>query len=146
MKIIDLTAGKRAIWYKKNSQDVLFCDIRPEMEPDIVIDCQTEDLIKLGKFDVIVFDPPHMNCGPNSNMSKRYGHWTNKQIREMVKNTSIQAAKIAKKNTVLLLKWNNHDIKLKTIFDLMQPWEPLCGHLTKNGPHSQTFFVMMKIK
>ena len=145
MKIIDLSAGRRAIWYNKTNPLTTFVDVRPEVDPDIVLDTRT-DFSHLGKFDLIVWDPPHMNCGPNSNMGRRYGHWPNAHIRELIKITQAQATKIAHENTLLSLKWNNHDIKLETVFNLMDQWEPLFGHMTKNGPHSQTFWVMMKLR
>lgn len=44
----------------------------------------------------------------------------------------------------MALKWNNHDIKLQRVFELMPQWEPLFGHLTKDGPGSQTYWVMLK--
>lgn len=38
MKIIDLSAGNRAIWFDKNYRDATYLDIREEVKPDIVGD------------------------------------------------------------------------------------------------------------
>lgn len=144
MKILDLSAGRRAIWHNKKNPLCTYLDIRPEMDPDHVVD--TTKIPKwVGEgFDLLVYDPPHMNCGPNSNMAKRYGHWTNEQIRESIRLTAIEAHRVAKDNALMALKWNNHDIKLQTVFELMaSSWTPLFGHLVKNGPHSQTYWAML---
>jgi hypothetical protein len=95
-------------------------------------------------YDLIVYDPPHMNCGPTSDMSARYGYWTTKQILSTVFLTSKEAARVSKDSALMAFKWNTHDIKLERVLDLMPDWEPLFGHMTKNGAHSQTFWVMLK--
>lgn len=146
MRILDLTAGNRAVWYDKNNPLCTFLDIRPEVGPDVVCDTKSIPHFIGNEFDLIVYDPPHMNCGPNSNMSKNYGYWTNDQIRENIAKTQVEAHRVAKKNALMALKWNNHDIKLQTVFDLLTLWEPLFGNLTKNGPHSQTYWVMLRRK
>lgn len=144
MRILDLTAGNRAIWYDKKHPFATFLDVRPEVEPDVV--CDTKAIPHfIGKdFDLVVYDPPHMNCGPNSNMAKNYGHWTNEQIRENIRHTQVEAHRVSKVGALMALKWNDHDIKLQTVFSLLTHWEPLFGHLVKNGPHSQTYWVMLR--
>ena len=78
MKILDLTAGNRAIWFNKKHPLCTYLDIRPEMDPDILCDTSNlpKEVIENGPYDLIVYDPPHMNCGPKSNMAKNYGYWT----------------------------------------------------------------------
>lgn len=144
MKILDLTAGNRAIWFNKNHPLATYLDKRKKVKPDIV--CEINKLPKkVGSgYSLIVFDPPHMNCGKKSNMAKVYGHYTTAAIYTLILNAAESAHKIAKKNALLALKWNNHDIPLKKVFSLMPQWEPLFGHLTKDGPGSQTYWVMMR--
>ena len=74
MKILDLSAGNRAIWIQKNLDIVTFLDKRPDVLPDYV--CDTRDIpSEVGsEFDLVVSDPPHLNAGKNSNTSKSYGH------------------------------------------------------------------------
>lgn len=146
MRILDLTAGNRAIWYDKKHPFATFLDVRPEVEPDVVCDTKAIPHFIGQDFDLIVYDPPHLNCGPNSNMSKNYGHWTNQQIRDNIAATQVEAHRVAKKNGLMALKWNTHDIKLETVFGLLSHWEPLFGHLVKNGPRSQTYWVMLRRK
>ncbi len=143
MKILDLSAGNRAIWFNKKHPLALYLDRRMEVNPDYCIN--TTNLGKLfpTDWDLVVFDPPHMNCGPNSNMSKRYGYHTTKEILETIEGTAKEAHRVTKPNALMALKWNNHDIKLQRVFDLMPQWEPLFGHLTKDGPRSQTYWAML---
>ena len=144
MKILDLSAGNRAVWFNTKHPLATYLDRRPEVNPDIV--CDTNSLPDpVGKdYDLVVFDPPHMNCGPNSNMSKVYGYHTTAHILELLEKTSNEAHRVTKENALMAFKWNNHDIKLERAFKLMIKWEPLFGHLTKDGPRSQTYWVMLR--
>jgi hypothetical protein len=147
MKILDLTAGNRAIWFDKKNPLALFLDKRPEVFPDIACDIKNLPFEKIGcDFDLVVFDPPHMNCGRNSNMSKVYGYHTTQEILETVEKGSDQAHKACKDSAFMAFKWNSHDISLKRILKLMGQWEPLFGHITKDGPGSgsKTYWVLLK--
>jgi len=144
IKILDLTAGKRAIWFDKNHPMALFLDKRKSVKPDIVCDTRSIPDEAGSGFDLVVYDPPHMNCGPNSNMSKVYGYHTTADILDSIEKTSREAHRVTKINALMALKWNNHDIRLQRVFDLMPQWEPLFGHLTKDGPGSQTYWTMLR--
>lgn len=144
MKILDLSAGNRAIWFDKNHPMAMFIDKRSEVNPMLVAD-STKLPDEIGyNYDLVVFDPPHMNCGKNSNMSKVYGYHTTKQILETIEGTAKEAHRVTRSSALMALKWNDHDIKLKRVFDLMPQWEPLFGHLTKDGPGSKTYWVMLR--
>ena len=87
-----------------------------------------------------------MNCGPNSNMSKVYGYHTTAEILDLLEKGSAEAWRLAANDALMAFKWNNHDIKLDRAMKLMVGWEPLFGHLTKDGPGSQTYWVMLRKK
>lgn len=146
MKILDLTAGNRAIWFDKNHPLVTYLDKRGSVNPTIICDIRNIPESVGSGFSLVVFDPPHMNCGPNSNMSKVYGYHTTAEILETVKLAGTEVHKITASNALMALKWNTHDIKLEKIFMLLgrNRWEPLFGHLTKDGPRSQTYWVMLR--
>lgn len=149
MKILDLSAGKRAIWFNKNHPLAVYVDKRAEVNPTFVADTTALPAVVGCDYDLVVFDPPHMNLGPNSNMSKRYGHHTTAEILTLVEGTAKEANRVTKQNALMALKWNDHDIKLQRVFDLMPQWEPLFGQLVKmSGSHdksrSQTYWVMLK--
>jgi hypothetical protein len=143
-KILDLTAGRRAIWYAKDHPFVTFLDKRPEVEPTIVCDTRSIPPEAGSGFNLLVYDPPHMNCGPNSNMSKVYGYHTTAEILDSIEKTGSEAHRVSVDNALMALKWNTHDIPLRKVFLLLKKWEPLFGHLTKDGPHSQTYWVMLR--
>lgn len=145
MKICDLSAGRRAIWFNKIHPLATYLDKRAEVNPTVV--CDTTEALpdSIGDgFNLFVFDPPHMNCGPNSNMSKVYGYHTTAEILHTIQWTGQRAWERAAPNALMALKWNNHDIRLQRVFDLLSGWEPLFGHLTKDGPGSQTYWVMLR--
>lgn len=142
MKILDLSAGNRAVWFNKQHPLCVYLDKREEVNPDIV--CDTRENVPGSGYHLICWDPPHMNCGPNSNMSKCYGYHTTAEILETIEKTAANVHAASASNALMAFKWNNHDIKLDRVFKLMPQWEPLFGHLTKDGPRSQTYWVMLR--
>lgn len=149
MKILDLSAGNRAVWMDKKHRDALYLDIRPEMNPDLVCDTRFLPASVGDGFGLLVFDPPHVNFGKNSNMSKSYGHHTTDEIKDIVRRTAQEAHRVSVPDALMAFKWNDHDLKLNYILSLMfNWWEPLFGHWTRNGPSakSQTYWVMLRRK
>lgn len=148
MKILDLTAGNRAIWFNKNHPDALYIDIRPEVMPDLVADAkQLFPLItETDSFDLVVFDPPHLNFGSKSNMSKSYGHHTTKDILNLIQRAEQQAWLVSKPDGLMALKWNTHSISLERVLALMPHWEPLFGHgvSVSQRRNKATSWVMLK--
>ena len=144
MKILDLSAGKRAIWFNKKHPQALYLDKRAEVEPDIVCDTRQIPLGIGYDFSLVVWDPPHCNTGENSIMAKHYGHSTTAEILDTIEKSSVEAWHITKNDALMAFIWNNHDIRLERVLALMPHWEPLFGHLTKDGPCSQTYWVMLK--
>lgn len=144
MKILDLSAGNRAIWFDKNHPLATYLDKRAEVKPTIVCDTREIPESAGSGYDLVCWDPPHMNCGPNSNMSKVYGYHTTKDILDLIEKTAVEAHRVTRSGALMALKWNTHDIRLQRVFDLMPQWEPLFGHLTKDGPGSQTYWVMLR--
>jgi len=146
LKILDLTAGRRAIWFDKNNPLATFLDRRSEVNPTIVCDTTSIPDEVGADYDLIVYDPPHMNCGPNSDMSKRYGYHSTFQILEDICGTGKEAHRVSRPGALMALKWNTHDISLDRVFKLLGDWEPLFGHVTKFGhkTKSQTYWVMLR--
>jgi len=122
----------------------IYLDKRPEVNPTIV--CDTRNIPKTvgSGFDLVCWDPPHGNCGPNSNMSKVYGYHKTADILDTIEKTGVEVHRITKPNALMALKWNSFQMKLDRILKLLPKWEPLFGHLTKDGPGSQTYWVMLR--
>jgi len=146
MKILDLSAGNRAIWFNKKHPLCLYVDKRAEVNPDVIADTTALPESIGSGYNLVVFDPPHMNCGKNSNMSRVYGYHTTKEIFRTIEGTAKEAHRVTGSGALLALKWNDHDIPLKKVFELMPQWEPLFGALTKDGPgsKSKTYWCMMR--
>lgn len=144
MKILDLSAGNRAIWFDKNNPLCTFLDIRAEVKPDIVCDTRDLSFLKGQIFDLICWDPPHLNFGKNSNMAKCYGYFTTLEILDTIEKTGKEILKLTKDSSLLILKWNDHDIKLKRIFDILPGWVPLFGSLVSKNKRSQTYWVVFR--
>ena len=128
MKILDLSAGNRAIWFDKKYRDAVFVDIRPEVKPTIVADSRSLPFKDEPDYDLVVFDPPHVNFSAGAKMGQDYSHHTTAEIREIIRLTGQEAYRVTKPDACMALKWNDHDQKLATVLALLPNWEPLVGH------------------
>jgi hypothetical protein len=146
MKILDMSSGDRAVWLDKDHRDCIYVDIRESVKPTVVAD--TRDLGDMigENFNLIVFDPPHVNGGKNGNISRDYGHHTTEEIRDLISRSAKEAYRLSAPDALMALKWNDHDQKLESILALMPDWEPLFGHVTSiRAKHvCQTYWVMLK--
>lgn len=147
MKILDISAGRRAVWFDKNHRDAIYVDIRPEVLPSIVADARALPAEVGEDFDLIVFDPPHKNNAASGKMAHNYGHWTAEQIRDIVTGSAREAHRIAKDDALMAFKWNDHTRKLTSVLAWISPWwEPLFGHgVSGQQRHgSMTSWVMLR--
>jgi hypothetical protein len=144
LKILDLSAGNRAIWFDKDHPCATYLDIRPEVGPDVVADSRALPA-EIGEgYSLIVFDPPHKNNAATGNMVRNYGHWTHDEIRSTVAETAKEAHRVAADNALMAFKWHDGHIRLPSILKLLAPfWEPLFGH---GVTHQQkgTSWVMLR--
>lgn len=144
-----MSAGNRAIWFDKNYRDTVFVDKRAEVKPTIVADARTLPPEVGTGYDLIVFDPPHVNFGANAEMSKTYGHHTTGQIRDIVSGSAKEAHRVSREDALMALKWNDHDQSFEKILGLMNDWwEPLFGATTtiRTKHSSTTKWVMLRRK
>lgn len=148
MRILDLSAGNRAIWIQKNLGFVTYLDKRPETNPSVVCDTTNIPSVVGSDYDLIVFDPPHLNAGKNSDTSKTYGHHTTQEIKETIAGSARESWRVSKPKALMAFKWNDHDISLDVALELMSPyWTPLFGHHMRNrggsAAKSQSYWVML---
>jgi hypothetical protein len=149
MKILDLSAGNRAVWFDKSYRDTIFVDRRAEVNPTIVADTRNLPQEVGDGYDLIVFDPPHVNFGANAEMSKSYGHHTTADIRDIISGSAKEAHRVSRTDALMAFKWNDHDQSFKKVLSLMEQWwEPLFGHKTSTRTkHScTTQWVMLRRK
>ena len=135
-------------WFDKHHPDVLFADIRSEthklcdgrtleIKPDMEIDFRAmpfEDC----SFKMVVFDPPHLkDLGQNTWMAQKYG------VLLPTWETDIQAGfdecmRVLEPNGVLIFKWNEIQIKLSKVLEIIKH-KPLFGHTS--GKHGRTIWL-----
>ena len=143
LRILDLSAGNRGIWFDKQHPCATFVDIRPEVKPDIVAD--TRDLpAHVSDYDLVVFDPPHKNNGPNFGMARSYGCFSHEHIKSTIVGTAKEAHRVTRPNALMAFKWNEHSLRLVNVLKLLEPyWQPLFGH---GVTHQQrdTYWVMLR--
>lgn len=146
--ILDACCGSKMFWFDKENPHVLFQDIRSEshvlcdgrkleVTPDIIGDFRKMEF-KDETFNMVVFDPPHLKkLGQASWMAKKYGvlnyHW-----RDDIRLGFEECMRVLKPGGTLIFKWNEIQIKLNDILDIL-PVRPLFGHTS--GKHGRTIWL-----
>lgn len=129
LKILDLSAGNRAVWFDRDYRDAVYVDVRPEVRPTIVADATALPAEVGAGYDLVVFDPPHKNNGENGRMTRNYGHWTADDITRILIGTAREAHRVTRPDALMAFKWNDHTRRLAAVLGMMAPWwEPLFGH------------------
>ena len=136
-KILDVCCGSRMFWFDKENKKTVFMDKR-ELEdtlcdgrkliikPDIVGDFRNipfEDK----SFKLVVFDPPHLKqVGENSWLAKKYGKLDSTWEIDLKQGFN-ECMRVLEDYGVLIFKWNEEQIKLRQMLDLID-YKPLIGN------------------
>jgi hypothetical protein len=138
-RVLDPACGSRMFWFDKNNPDAVFGDVREEshtlcdgrslsIHPDVILDF-TSLPFEDGRFNLVVFDPPHLNnCGPKGWQGIKYGRLP-KEWRGMLSKGFEECFRVLAENGTLIFKWNETRIKLSEVLSLT-PVVPLFGHTT----------------
>lgn len=149
-KILDVCCGSRMFWFDKENPNAIYMDNRQledtlcdgrklEIKPDIVADFRNIPFSNTS-FKLVVFDPPHLiKVGENSWLAKKYGR-LGKNWKEDLKQGFKECMRVLEQYGVLIFKWNEQQIKLKEILDIID-YEPLFG----NKRDKTHWLVFMKI-
>lgn len=133
-KILDVCCGSRMFWFNKKNSNTIFMDNREledtlcdgrklEIKPDIVADFRNIPFAD-NSFYLVVFDPPHLKqIGETSYMAKKYGKLTDSWTQD-IKQGFNECIRVLKPNGTLIFKWNEQQIKLKQILDVID-YKPL---------------------
>ena len=146
--ILDACCGSKMMWFDKNDPNTLFADNRIEshvlcdnrvleIKPDIKMDFRK---MPFGNetFKLVVFDPPHLKkLGKNSWMAKKYGVLLPSWETD-IKAGFDECMRVLEKFGILIFKWNESQIKVKKIIDLVGK-APLFGHTA--GRYGQTIWM-----
>lgn len=157
-KILDACCGGRMFWYDKNNSDTLFMDVREVnkgafpnnwnpnwcVKPDVIADFRDMPF-KDCSFKMVVFDPPHLTSGSmKSVINKKYGILNKQTWKEDIKDGFNECWRVLEENGVLILKWNEANIKVRDLIDIL-PIKPLFGDFTgKTGSSIWMTFIKTK--
>lgn len=137
-KILDVCCGSRMFWFDKHHKDAIYMDIRQlddvlcdgrqlSINPDVIGDFRNipyED----NSFKLVIFDPPHLvKAGENSWLAKKYGKLDETSWPTDIKQGFDECMRVLDKDGILIFKWNEEQIKLKQILDLID-YKPLIGN------------------
>ncbi len=137
-KILDVCCGSRMFWFDKRNKDTIYMDIRQlddtlcdgrqlSVNPDVIGDFRNipyED----NSFKLVIFDPPHLvKAGKNSWLAKKYGKLDEASWPTDIKQGFDECMRVLDKDGILIFKWNEEQIKLKQILDLIE-YIPLIGN------------------
>jgi hypothetical protein len=151
-KVLDVCCGSRMFWFDPENPIVIFGDNRREdhtlcdgrslsISPDVELDFRDLHQFKDGQFEIVVFDPPHLDkLGPNSWMAKKYGI-LNKTWRDDLSKGFEECFRVLKSSGVLIFKWNEIQIKTSDVLKLA-PIAPLFGHIS--GKRSNTHWICFR--
>lgn len=147
-RVLDVTCGSKMMWFDKNNPEAVFVDKRSEfhilcdgrtleISPDVQADFTNLPFLD-NSFSLVVFDPPHLKkLGSNSWMAKKYGKlfpgW-----EEEIKGGFEECMRVLKPDGVLILKWNENQIKINKIIEIINR-QPLFGH--PSGKYGQTIWM-----
>lgn len=136
-------------WFDKNNPmatfmdirelDTELCDGRPlVVKPDVQADFRSMPFDD-GHFDVVLFDPPHMNkLGKDSWMAQKYGVILNTWETDLQQGFE-ECFRVLKSGGVLVFKWNEMQITLNQVLKLA-PQDPVFGHTS--GKHGRTKWMV----
>lgn len=136
-QILDVCCGSRMFWFDKNNERTVFmdnrvlhdvlCDERKlDIEPDVVGDFRNIPFDD-NSFYMVVFDPQHLlKVGEKSWLAKKYGRLSD-TWREDLKQGFSECMRVLKPNGTLIFKWNEQQIKLREILNLID-YRPLFGN------------------
>ena len=152
MEILDVCCGSRMFWFDKNNKNTVYMDNREfeeilcdgrklKVNPDVIGDFRKIPYPD-NKFNLVVFDPPHLiRAGENSWIAKKYGKLNPETWESDLKKGFSECMRVLKPNGVLIFKWNEEQIKLKSILDVID-YEPLFG----NRRSKTHWLVFMKLE
>lgn len=149
--ILDACCGSRMFWFDRKNPNVLFQDIRDkeyilcdgrklEVHPDVIGDF-TKMEYPDNTFQLVVFDPPHLdNANETSYMAQKYGTLRRVIWKEDIKKGFDECMRVLKDKGTLIFKWNETRIPVKRIIEVIGK-EPLFGHRTA---HKTIWLCFMK--
>lgn len=136
--IIDVCCGSKMFWFDRNNKDTIYMDNRKIedtlcdgrkliINPDIIGDFR-KILYSDNSFKLVIFDPPHLvKVGEKSWMSKKYGKLNKETWKKDIRDGFNECWRILDIYGTLIFKWNEEQIKLREILNLIKV-KPIIGN------------------
>lgn len=146
--ILDPCCGSRMFYFDKRNPNVLFCDIRENVDeilcdgrklivdPDLVMDVTKLDFPD-NTFSLVIFDPPHLKAGSGWQV-KKYGKLP-KDWKTFLSKSFNECWRVLKPNGTLIFKWNEFSIPLKEVLNCFSQ-APIAGN--KRPKSSMTHWLI----
>lgn len=148
-KILDVCCGSKMFWFDKKNENTIYMDNRElettlcdgrklKIKPDMLADFRDIPYSD-NTFKLVVFDPPHLvKAGNKSWLALKYGK-LDSNWAECLKQGFKECFRVLEKYGILIFKWNEEQISLKEILELIDN-KPLFG----NKRSKTHFIVFMK--
>ena len=151
--ILDVTCGGKTIWFQKNEPHTIYCDKRAEegdvvycggekkqhivVSPDVICDFTCLPF-ENESFNLVVFDPPHIeNIKDSSMLVLKYGKLTG-DWKPMIRKGFEECMRVLKVGGVLVFKWSDVSVSTREILNVIEQ-EPLFGH--RSGKKMNTHWM-----
>ena len=150
-RVLDMCCGARCFYADQADSRVLACDIRHEdltekigrpcnVSPDEIQDFRNLPAEWTGRFDLVIFDPPHFTrAGEKSYMRAKYGVLNKETWKEDLTAGFAEGFRVLRGGGTLIFKWNETHVKLSEVLKLT-PKKPLI--LNKKPTQSNTHWIV----
>ncbi len=154
--ILDACCGGRMFWFDRHHKNAVYVDnrqaakghiaLRPgknhEVQPDILADFKSLPFDD-ASFDLVVFDPPHLDISPTAYMAKKYGTLRGIEWEKEIGPGFRECWRVLRERGTLVFKWSATQIPLERVLSVVGE-RPLFGHRSgkKAGTH---WVVFMKL-
>lgn len=154
-QVLDACCGSRMFWFDKTDDRAIFLDKRSEthilkdsssvggsrtlvVQPDVLGDF-TNLPFPIGKFRLVVFDPPHLqHNGLSGWLAKKYGK-LDADWQASIRQGFSECFRVLCDGGTLIFKWNETDIPVSRVLELT-PQKPLFGN--RNGKSAKSHWIV----
>ena len=135
--ILDACCGSKMFWFDKNEPHTTYMDVRTldttlcdgralKVSPDVIANFKNIPFSD-EQFKLVVFDPPHLiQAGEKSWLRLKYGCLDKSTWKTDLKSGFDECMRVLDKYGVLVFKWNEEQIKLKDVLQVLNV-KPLFG-------------------